>query len=246
MVMWSSLGETRGLWGLDGNFTTCYRQLINISKSHGVLQFQCYHWWPRALGCFSYGCFMGWHHCLKSYEYTFFWRNVSDFLQPVVTEGDVACTPSCASMSWLTPWDVDLSQGVSPQTCTCGSSLGSQSQAVLPSGPTHCGSKSASQRERHKPFCSFLWLIRWFPSGGGGTGEDQCMNWPKTKITLAQPFLEHHPNCNFKPLCFQVSATKKVFWWGEGVLCKGICRPEVLTINFLLSTITIIAFLRHF
>lgn len=125
MVMWSSLGEIRGLWGLDGNFTTCYRQLINISKSHGVLQFQCYHWWPRALGCFSYGCFMGWHHCLKSYEYTFFWRNVSDFLQPVVTEGDVACTPSCASMSWLTPWDVDLSQGVSPQTCTCGSSLGS-------------------------------------------------------------------------------------------------------------------------
>lgn len=103
MVMWSSLGETQELWGLDGNFTTCYRQLMNISKSHGILQFQRCHWWPRALGCFSYGCFMEWHHWLKSYEYTAFWRSVSDFLQSIVTEGDVACTSSCASVGWLTP-----------------------------------------------------------------------------------------------------------------------------------------------
>lgn len=42
-----SQGETQQFWGLDGNFTTCYRQLIKIPESHGILQFQCCHWWMR-------------------------------------------------------------------------------------------------------------------------------------------------------------------------------------------------------
>lgn len=226
-----SCGQVKGkqkFGDLDGNFTTCNKQLISVSKSHRMLQFQCCHQCLRALGYFTCGCFMG----ISSSP-----RHSNDFLQPAGTQRgcDLHIALCFSRLDGIQ--ECGSHSGGFPANLHSGCSLGSH--------PAY--GNLVSQGEQHKPFYPFLWLIQSFPFGARDREEEAaCAYGPRMRITLAQNFLTHPPSCIFKPLHFQVSASKKVVWWAAGVLCKGICRPEVLTINFLLSTITIIAFLSHF
>lgn len=108
------------------------------------------------------------------------------------------------------PWDVTLSQDVSPQTCLSGCSLGSQSQAVVPPGPITLQQQTSlpegtTQTLLPTPQTALAMSVWWRRQRGGGV---YLQPWDENHFSPTF-FLTHRPNCIFKPLLTRRSSDEQ-------------------------------------